>query len=379
MIPWTGACPSHSDLIPFKLKMRSACHEKLSTKLIALSSHDEDRRARASPKAAIPKPVFTGVRKQALLLLSQTQLTGLRIGIASHIVLDTIKGMDGSVTESAGGPPCYCGITSRKFGFGVSLATRVGRDFPQAMHRMLSDNDIILSDRQVSDAPTTRFSLVPEGDSRRLMLSSKCDQLDADEIREMKVDCWLASPVIDEVPKDVLDAIKQNRGKKDFVMLDPQGYMRTVGTGGQVALKNRLELDLSGITALKVDSQEMAALTGGLCGREGMLALQSRGIRFVVSTEHQIIHLLYEKMHYWIKMRGIDTPDSTGAGDILCAAFCCAYLKEKDPLWAMCFGAGALRAALETKEVGLAKIPQMVKIEQSASYFYNTVGFQKLS
>ena len=31
------------------------------------------------------------------------------------------------------------------------------------------------------------------------------------------------------------------------------------------------------------------------------------------------------------------------------------------------------------KEVGLAKIPQMSKIEQSASYFYNTVGFQKLS
>jgi sugar/nucleoside kinase (ribokinase family) len=78
-------------------------------------------------------------------------------------------------------------------------------------------------------------------------------------------------------------------------------------------------------------------------------------------------------------MEDIDSPDSTGAGDILCAAFTCAYLREKDPLWAICFGAGAVRAALETKQVGLAKIPQMSKIEQSASYFYNTVGFEQLS
>jgi len=75
-------------------------------------------------------------------------------------------------------------------------------------------------------------------------------------------------------------------------------------------------------------------------------------------------------------MRDIVTPDSTGAGDILSAAFSCIYVKEKDPLWAICFGAGAVRAALETRGIGLAKIPQMSKIEQSASYFYNTVGFQ---
>jgi pyridoxal/pyridoxine/pyridoxamine kinase len=78
-------------------------------------------------------------------------------------------------------------------------------------------------------------------------------------------------------------------------------------------------------------------------------------------------------------MRDVDTPDFTGAGDILSAAFCCAYLKEKDPLWALCFSAGAVRAALETREMGLGKIPAISKIEQTASYFYNTVGFQRLS
>jgi sugar/nucleoside kinase (ribokinase family) len=75
----------------------------------------------------------------------------------------------------------------------------------------------------------------------------------------------------------------------------------------------------------------------------------------------------------------IDTLDSTGIGDILCASFSCAYLKERDPIWAICFGAGAVKAALETRQIGLAKIPFMSKIEQNASYFYNSIGFQPLS
>ncbi len=297
-------------------------------------------------------------------------------------MLDVIHGADGTTSESIGGPACYGGLTARRFGFNVSLATRIGSDFPPAGRKTLQENDLVINDqKQVVDAATTRFGLVSGDDSRRLVLETMCDPLTTDEIREMNVDCWLASPVFDEVPLEVLNAIKESRGKKDFVMLDPQGYLRRVDgkRNGPVTLLEILDLDLTGITAIKVDSQEMAALTAGLQGVDGMRELLSRGVRFVVSTEHRVIHLYYEKMHYWIKLNDIDTPDSTGAGDILSAAFCCAYLKEKDPLWAICFGAGAVQAALETKQVGLAKIPPKSKIEESASYFYNTVGFKKIS
>ena len=162
-------------------------------------------------------------------------------------------------------------------------------------------------------------------------------------------------------------------------MLDPQGYLRTIDSCGNVNLKQSLHLDLSGITAIKVDVDEMAVLTEGLVNLDGMQYLQSKGIEFVIYTENRTIHLLHKKMHYWFNLHDIETPDSTGAGDILSAAFSCAYLKEKDPLWAICFGAGAVRAALETRQIGLSKIPSMSKIEQSSSYFYNTVGFRQLS
>jgi sugar/nucleoside kinase (ribokinase family) len=303
----------------------------------------------------------------------------LRIAIASHIVLDMIKSADGRVTESIGGPACYCGITSRRFGFDVSLVTKVGNDLPKELFNMLQNNNIILSDDVRVDAPTTKFQIDSQGDSRQLLLTDKCKPLSVKDIQDVKVDCWLASPVIDELPQDVLAAIKQNRGKKNFVMLDPQGYLRLIDCKGYVILKDKLELDLSGINAIKVDNQEMAALTGGLRGLVGMEALQSNGIEFVIYTEHRAIHLLHKKMHYWVSVHDIDTVDSTGLGDILCASFSCAYMKEKDPIWALSFGAGAVKAALETSQVGLAKIPLMSRIEQTASYFYNAIGFQRLS
>ncbi len=290
-----------------------------------------------------------------------------------------IKSTDGRVTESVGGPACYCGITSRRFGFDVSLVTRVGNDLPIESFNLLQNNDIILNDNMRVDAPTTKFQIESQGDSRQLLLGDKCQPISVEDIHDMKVDCWLASPVIDELPLDVLTAIKQNKGKRNFVMLDPQGYLRVVDHKGHVTLKNRLELDLSGINAIKVDNQEMAALTGSLQGLSGMEALQLNGIEFVIYTEQRAIHLLHKKMHYWLSMHDIDTVDSTGVGDILCGSFSCAYLKEKDPVWAISFGAGAVKAALETRQVGLAKIPSMSKIEQTASYFYNAIGFQRLS
>ncbi len=295
-------------------------------------------------------------------------------------MLDSIQDRSGAVHKKLGGPPCYCGLTARRFGFEVELVTRVGKNFPEASRQLLTNNKIAIRDNHTVDAATTEFFLdYSRGEeSRAMVLNSKCLPVVINDIKGLGVDCWLVSPVTDEVPFEVLKAVKNDGGRKKFVMLDPQGYMRFFGEDGRVGLKDRLELDLQGISAVKVDPIELAALTGGESGLRGMQALQEMGIEFVVYTEPYTIHLLHKKVHYWVKLGRVDAPDSTGAGDILDAAFCCAYIKEKDPLWALCFGAGALRAALETKSTGLDKIPSWSKIEQSASYYYGTVEFKQL-
>jgi len=303
----------------------------------------------------------------------------LSIGIASHTVLDSIQDGNGIVTEHLGGPPCYCGLTSKRFGFDVSLATKVGRDFPAEKIEFLNNSGLKINNDQIVDAETTRFFIMSQNGTlgRQLFLRSKCQALSLQDIRDIQVDCWLVSPVVDEIPSDVLQAIVNDGGNKNFVMLDPQGYMRIPEKGGSIKLHSKLDLHLSGINAIKVDTDELMALTETR-GVRGMQILQKKGIEFVISTEWLVVHLLHRQTHFWIKTKQVDTLDSTGGGDILTAAFCCAYIKEKDPLWALCFAAGSLQASLETRMMGLLKIPSRSKIEENASYYYSTVEFDHI-
>jgi sugar/nucleoside kinase (ribokinase family) len=303
----------------------------------------------------------------------------MKIAVASHIALDTIQDTKGRITESLGGPACYCSLTAREFKFKIELATKVGKDFSQDSRLMLHNNGINIEDTHITDSPTTRFRIILKKESRDLFLLSKCSPITVEDIKEIETDCWIVSPIIDEIPYSVLTEIVNDNDNVEFVMLDPQGYIRTTTPDGRISLLNDLKLDISGISAIKVDPQELSALTGGRKGIEGMQYLQvCKGVKFVLSTEYRIIRLLYDKMHYWIKLPEVDTAYSTGIGDILSSAFCCAYLKEKDPVWAICFGAGAVRAALEANLEGLDKIPSKSKMEQSASYYYNTLSFQKI-
>ena len=139
------------------------------------------------------------------------QPNALKIAIASNIVLDTIQTPDGKIVQSAGGPACYCGLTSRRFGFNVKLVSKVGNDFPQELFAIFQNNDIILSHNSKVDAPTTKFRISSQGNSRHLSLIDKCEPITVQDIQNTKVDCWLASPVMDELPLDTLTAIKQKR------------------------------------------------------------------------------------------------------------------------------------------------------------------------
>ncbi len=303
----------------------------------------------------------------------------MNIAVASHIVLDTIQDTQGRITESLGGPACYCSLTARKFNLKVKLATKVGKDFSQDYRLMLRNNGIDIEDNLFTDNPTTRFRIILKKDSRDLFLLSKCSPITIEDIQGIQTNCWIVSPIMDEVPYAVLHEIVKDKDNLELVMLDPQGYIRTLDPDGKISFLSDLKLDISGISAIKVDPEELYAMTGGRKGIEGMQFLQIRkGVKFVISTEYRIIHLLCDKMYYSIKLPDVVTRHSTGVGDILTSAFCCAYLKENDPLWAICFGAGAVQAALETNLLGLEKVPSKSKIEQNASYYYNTISFQEV-
>lgn len=289
----------------------------------------------------------------------------MKLAIFSHCSIDTIV-LKGSRYEQIGGSACYCGITARKFKFDVDLHTRFGNDFPK---QYLTEHGINFPDALVQ-TPTTRFIIEISGPERTLKLENRCDEIQYDVA---SADGFLASPICNEISQETFSKIKKD---SSFVLTDPQGFLRTTDSKKNIVLKD-FDLDLSRVDAVKVNSDEGLHLTG-LQGIDMLKSLQRRGVKHVIHTNKAEISMLVDDKIYSITLPNKEIHDTTGIGDIFCAAFCCTMLREKDFLWALCFAGGAAQAALNSRQVGLFKIPAKGEVETNASYFYNLVKFQSV-
>jgi sugar/nucleoside kinase (ribokinase family) len=289
----------------------------------------------------------------------------MKLGLFSHCAIDTIR-IDGVLHEQIGGAACYGGLTARQLKFDVSLYTKFGPDFPK---QYLSQNNINF-ENALSEKFTTRFAIDITGSDRTLKLLNECDPIDYSSINS---DGSLVTPIFHEISEDIFTKIKKD---SNFTLVDPQGFLRQVDSNKNVFLENR-NLDLSDVDAIKVNPEESQKIVNGTQD-EMMIALQKKGAKHVIFTNKTEVSLLIKDKIYSIILPNKEIYDTTGIGDIFCASFCCTMLKENDFLWALCFAGGAAQAALDSKEIGLLKIPSKNAIETNASYFYNLVKFRAI-
>ena len=290
----------------------------------------------------------------------------MKLDVISHCTIDTIE-INDSKYVVPGGPACYCSLTARILKFDVRLHTKFGSDFPLVDY--LIEQKIVF-ENALSTKQTTQFTLNLVNSERELFLQNKCDPisnitLDADSV--------IISPLFDEISVELFEKIKNDAS---FVLLDPQGFLRRVNSENKIYLE-QTDLNLSGISAIKVNSDELRSLTNN-SNLDGIKILQKKGIDNVILTDKQNISLLSENKIYSITLPDIILNDTTGIGDIFSSAFCCTMLKEKDVLWALSFAGGAAQAALESGQIGLEKIPSKGAIESNAYYFYNTIKFKEI-
>ena len=290
----------------------------------------------------------------------------MKLDIFSHCTIDTIQ-IDDSKYVVPGGPACYCSLTARILKFDVRLHTKFGSDFPLVNY--LTEQKIVFEDA-LSTKPTTQFILNLVNSERTLFLQNKCESINS---VTLDTDSVIISPLFDEISIELFEKIKKNA---NFVLLDPQGFLRRKNSENKIYLE-QADLNLSNISAIKVNQDELKYLTG-TSNVDGIKILQKKGIDSVILTDKQNISLLSKNRIYSITLPNLELNDTTGIGDIFCAAFCCTMLREKDILWALSFGGGAVQAALESKQIGLEKIPSKGAIESNAYYFYNTVKFKEI-
>ena len=290
----------------------------------------------------------------------------MKLDVISHCTIDTIE-INDSEYVVPGGPGCYCSLTARALKFDVKLHTKFGSDFTLADY--LTEQKIVF-ENAFSTEPTTQFTLQLVNSERTLFLKNKCEIINN---VILDTDSVIISPLFDEIPLELFEKIKND---VSFVLLDPQGFLRRVNSENKIYLE-RTDLNLTGVSAIKVNSDELKALTNA-DHLDGIKILQKKGIDNVILTDKQNISLLSENKIYSITLPDITLNDTTGIGDIFSAAFCCTMLKEKDILWALSFGGGAAQAALESGQIGLEKIPSKGAIESNAYYFYNTIKFKEI-
>jgi sugar/nucleoside kinase (ribokinase family) len=290
----------------------------------------------------------------------------MKLDIFSHCTIDTIQ-INDSKYVVPGGPACYCSLTARILKFDVRLHTKFGSDFPLVNY--LTEQKIVFEDA-LSTKPTTQFILNLANSERTLFLQNKCESINS---ITLDADSVIISPLFDEISIELFEKIKKNA---NFVLLDPQGFLRRINSQNKIYLE-QTNLNVSGISAIKVNSDELRSLTNS-SNIDGIKILQKKGIDNVILTDKQNISLLSENKIYSITLPDIELNDTTGIGDIFSATFCCTMLKEKDVLWALSFAGGAAQAALESGQIGLEKIPSKGAIESNAYYFYNTLKFKEI-
>ena len=290
----------------------------------------------------------------------------MKVGIYSHCTIDTIVYGD-NVYEVPGGPACYCSLSARNQKFDVNLGTKYGKDF--TLSEFLQENKINMKD-SLSDKNTTRFKIILNDSDRELFIQNKCEPL---EFLEESNDGVIISPVYDEINSDLFEKIKQS---SNFLFLDPQGFLRYHDSENKILLRNT-KINLDGISAIKLNPDELVALTGD-SNDASLLALQKTGIENIILTNKQDISLLVKNRIYSIKLPNLELYDTTGIGDIFSVTFCCTLLRERDFLWALSFAGGAAQAALETKKFGVEKVPHKGAVENNGSYFYNMIKFREI-
>ena len=290
----------------------------------------------------------------------------MKLAIFSHCVIDSIS-IGESFYETAGGPACYASLTANNQKFDVELFTKFGNDFDY--EKFLSNNKIKF-ENALSDKPTTRFKIEISDSNRALFLENICEPI---EYTGTQADGFLVSPIFNEISAQTFERIKKD---SNFFFLDPQGFLRRIDANKKIFLE-KTDFDLSNISAIKVNPEEITSLVGN-SDIDAMKVLQKKGVEHILYTNKRDISMLFRDRIYSLKLPDIKIYDTTGIGDIFGTTFCCTMLKEKDSLWAFCFAGGAAQVALESKQVGLEKVPKKGATETNASYFYNLIKFKQV-
>ncbi len=245
-----------------------------------------------------------------------------KLVIYANPTYDVIEGV-----VRVGGPGLYAVRGARIHGYEVAVYGAVGRDGHRA----------ILEYRRVGvrfeklvfnvDEFTTRFRIEYDGDRRRMVVEEPGPLITYVEERHPRV----VSPVLGELPSSVLRRLVRG------AYLDVQGVVRRRSRGPLQLVEGacRSVLDEDALPrAIHGDIDELRVCLGS-GALEQLRSLTASGVEVLASMGYRGLILAYDEKVYRVYAWGPRSPNPTGMGDVLLAAYAAGRESGLDPLEAV--------------------------------------------
>ena len=268
-----------------------------------------------------------------------------------HLAIDLITSPEiASSKPTLGGPPTYVSLAAVKLGAKASIVSKVGQDFPEDYVKWLGANHVDLSGlKRVEDAVTTRFVLRYQGNwKRKLQLKALAPPLLTNDVpNSLQAKAIHIAPIVNELSEDTVTKMRKSAS---ILSLDPQGFVRSFDSQGNVRLKLWREKSVLELTDVYKSSQEeIKSITGTSDMQIAAKKIQDCGVKIVIITRGMRGSTLFFADAFYnvpaCKSRLVLDP--TGAGDAFIGAFLAEYIRGKDPVWCACVGSASASFVVE--------------------------------
>ncbi|HDI47173.1 MAG TPA: carbohydrate kinase family protein [Candidatus Methanomethylia archaeon] len=295
--------------------------------------------------------------------------------IVSHISLDYITTPASHQMRVLGGPPYYTGFTARSFNLEVSIASKIGKDFPEEYMQEFkrAGLDVKYVKKTLLAGTTSYWIIYPEKGERSLIVTGTCLPIKPEELPEEQFKCIHVSPICSELPKATMDAITSRRGS--LLILDPQGFTRSFSYDGiaySMAWGGIVE-ELSKFHVVKASEAEWLTLFSCSSVREALEASWRKGVSCAIATRgSRGVYAMIEGSLYDIPAFPVEAQHTTGAGDVFVGCLVPSLIKGEDVLWAISLACAGTSLFLEG--IPLLQIGQMENsMEERARKIHNSI------
>ncbi len=245
-------------------------------------------------------------------------------------------------TKILGGSSAYSAILAHNLGYEAAIVTSVGADFSP---------DLLPSGIRIYPQfgdKTTTFVNRETAYGRVQFVRSVAEPIDSDAIPKEGLSARIAylCPILNDFSPELIERINA-----DVIGLAPQGWMRSVGTGGKVYKQRFSALERV------VPKADVVFVSEEDVGNSDLERLIEQANILVLTHGKEGAEIFMDGGREYTCVPAFIKPevDPTGAGDIFGAAFLLHYHETNDPKEAARFGAWA--ASFVVQGQGTSAIP----------------------